>query len=239
MLTFAICDDEHAEAEYLSDLVRKWAAANNIEAAICTFDSAESFLFAYDDMRHLDILLLDIEMGEMNGLSLAKHLRKSDVKNNEALHIIFITGYEDFIAEGYDVSALHYLIKPVDIERLFSVLDKAAARQNKPDDELLIQTTDATIKAAYKDIIYIEAFAHYVQITTKANVLKTRANIGDIANMLGDGFVRCHRSYIVGLRHVNHITKTDIVLDSGTAIPLSRRLYKETNQAFIKYHRVT
>ena len=62
------------------------------------------------------------------------------------------------------------------------------------------------------------------------------AEISDMEAQLGDGFVRCHRSYIVGLRHVNRITKTDVVLDGGEAIPLSRRMYNEVNQAFIAYH---
>jgi len=171
-------------------------------------------------------------MGDMDGMSLARHLRQS----NDALHIIFITGYQDFMADGYDVYALHYLMKPVSEARLFAVLDKAAASIDMPDEELLIQTAEAAVKVARKDIIYIEAFAHYVQIHTKANMFETRVNVGDIAEILGEHFVRCHRSYVAGLRHVSHITKTDIVLDSGISIPLSRRLHKEVNQAFIKYH---
>ena len=232
MLHFAICDDEAVEIEYLSDLVHTWAANKNIDVNILPFNSAENFLFAYEDIKHLDILLLDIQMGDMDGMSLARHVRKS----NDALHIIFITGFQDFMADGYDVSALHYLMKPVSEARLFAVLDKAAASIHIPEDELLIQTSEAAVKVARKDITYIEAFAHYVQINTKTGALETRANIGDIAEALGNGFVRCHRSYIVGLRHISHITKTDIVLDGGTSIPLSRRLHKEVNQAFIKYH---
>ena len=234
MLNFAICDDEQTEIDYLNGLVRQWAVANDVEVSIVHFNSAENFLFAYEDMQALDILLLDIQMGGMDGLALARHLRQQ----NDASHIIFITGYQDFMAEGYDVSALHYLMKPVDTSRLFAVLSKAAAMLGKQDDVLIVQTTDTAARVPHKDIYYIEAFAHYVQIQTKTGSLETRANIGDIAQTLGEeGFIRCHRSYIVGLRHVNHITKTDIVMDNGAKIPLSRRLYKEVNQAFIKFHR--
>jgi len=227
----AICDDEKVETDYLTNLAYTWAATSDFDIYVTTFDSAESFLFAYEDMPRLDILLLDIQMGGMDGMSLARHLRI----NNDHLHIIFITGYQDFMAEGYDVAALHYLMKPVDQQRLFSVLDKA--QLSKPKPELLVQTTGTTIKVAHKDIIYIEAFAHYVQITTTTGILQTRANISDITQALGESFARCHRSYIVGLRHVRHITKTDIVLDSGVTIPLSRRLHKDVSQVFVKFHK--
>ena len=233
MLHLAICDDETVEIEYLTDLAHKWAKTNSLTITIATYNSAENFLFAYEDMKNLDILLLDIQMGAMDGMTLARHLRKS----NNTTQIIFITGYQDFMADGYDVSALHYLMKPVEPERLFTVLDKAASRINIHEDELMVHTAEAVVKIPHKDIIYIEAFAHYVHIHTRASTQETRANIGDIAQTLGDGFIRCHRSYIVGLRHINHITKTDAVLDNGAKIPLSRRLHKDVSQAFVKYHR--
>ena len=232
MLYITMCDDEVVEIEYLTSLEKTWAAVKNIDVSITSFSSAENFLFAYEDMKKLDILLLDIQMGDMDGMDLARELRKS----NEDVQIIFITGFPDFMADGYDVSALHYLMKPVKEERLFAVLDKAAVGVDVQEAELLVQTADAAVKVAHRDILYIEAFAHYVQIFTKTGVLETRANIGDIAEALGDGFVRCHRSYVVGLRHVSHLTKTDVVLDSGQTVPLSRRMGKDVNQAFIKFH---
>ena len=232
MLHFAMCDDEAVEIEYLTSLVKTWAASKNLDISIATFNSAETFLFAYEDMKDLDILLLDIQMGGMDGMDLARQLRKS----NEDAQIIFITGFADFMADGYDVSALHYLMKPVKEERLFAVLDKAAAGVDVQEAELLVQTANGAVKVAHKDILYLEAFAHYIQIYTKTGALETRANLGDIATALGDGFVRCHRSYVVGLRHVNHMTKADVVLDSGTAVPLSRRMGKDVNLAFIKFH---
>ena len=230
MLQIAICDDEQIEIDYLSDIVRNWADAAGTAVSLASFCSAENFLFAYDG--NVDILLLDIQMGDMDGMTLARHLRGA----NDGIHIVFITGYGDFMADGYDVSALHYLMKPVDEARLFSVLDKAAAGLGKQDESLLVQTQNASVRVAHRDILYIEAFAHYVQINSKNGSFQTRANIGDIARELGHGFVRAHRSYIVGLRHVNYITKTDIVLDGGEKIPLSRRLYKDVNQAFIRFH---
>ena len=232
MLHLTICDDEPVEIAYLTNLVQTWATTKGIDVSITTFNSAENFLFAYEDMKNLDILLLDIQMGGMDGMDLARHLRS----RNEDAQLIFITGFPDFMADGYDVSALHYLMKPVKPDRLFAVLDKAAAGVDVQEAELLVQTAEGIVKVAHKDILYLEAFAHYVQIYTKNGGLQTRANLGDIAAVLGDGFVRCHRSYVVGLRHISHMAKADVILDSGAAVPLSRRMAGDVNRAFIKFH---
>jgi DNA-binding LytR/AlgR family response regulator len=114
----AICDDSKADLNYISSLVTDWAKLSGNTVNIKTFPSAEALLFHYSDDKSYDILMLDIEMGNMNGVQLAKEIRKE----NDAIQIIFITGYSDYIAEGYEVSALHYLMKPIDQAKLFSTL---------------------------------------------------------------------------------------------------------------------
>ena len=91
------------------------------------FPSAEQFLFHYADFPQYDLLLLDVEMSAMDGVTMAKEVRKT----NETVEIVFITGYTDYIAEGYDVGALHYLVKPLHREKFFAVLDKALSRRRK------------------------------------------------------------------------------------------------------------
>lgn len=123
----AICDDSQADRDYVASLVRRWASEGDRTAHIEAFSSAEGFLFHYAEESDFDILLLDIEMGGMDGVTLAKRLRQS----NDTVQIIFITGYSDYIAEGYEVAALHYLVKPLDENKLFSVLDRAAKRTKR------------------------------------------------------------------------------------------------------------
>jgi len=115
----AICDDAASDREYIADLIMRWAAQTGYSIYLNTFTSAESFLFHYADKKDYDILLLDIEMEAMDGVTMAKQLRRE----NDTIQIIFITGYSDYIAEGYEVAALHYLLKPLKKEKLFSVLD--------------------------------------------------------------------------------------------------------------------
>ena len=102
----ALCDDEEALLRLVSGLVGEWAAARQTVCGIETFPSAEAFLFQYQEDKSYDILLLDIEMTGMDGVTMAKAVRRED----EAVQIIFLTGYSDYILEGFEVAALHYLM---------------------------------------------------------------------------------------------------------------------------------
>ena len=230
VINIVICDDEAAQVEFLSGLVRDWAKECGAIVNITSYASAEGFLVGSDELS--DILLLDIQMGEMDGMALAKHIRRG----NSHVQFIFITGFTDYMSEGFEVDALHYLIKPIKKEQLFSLLTKAAGRLGKEEAVLLVQTKENNVRVKHKDIRYVEAFAHYVVIALGDSQVEARGKISELEEALKEGFVRCHRSYIVGLRHVSRITKTEVVLDGGQVVPLSRRLYNEVNRAFIGFH---
>lgn len=254
----AICDDEAPVTEYLSALVLEWAETHDQLIAVSTFDSAEAFLFAYDADNTADLLLLDIKMKRLDGLGLAKDLRAKDSN----MQIVFITGIPDYIAEGYEVSALHYLLKPVSKEKLFEVLNKAIDLVEKDDDAIIIDTQNGQHKLFCSEIQYIEAFAHNTAVQTQNDVFMTRMSIGELEFMLTgrqkreslrdklsthspaapfvcdwkNTFLQPHRSYLVNLKYVRSITRTDIIMDNGKSIPLSRRRFNDVNQAFIQYY---
>lgn len=114
----AICDDSKIDAEYITTLVKSWAQEANISVHIDTLPSAEAFLFHYAEKKDYDILLLDIEMGAIDGVTLAKTLRKE----NDTIQIVFLTGYSDYISEGYEVAALHYLLNRSKRKAVFCTL---------------------------------------------------------------------------------------------------------------------
>ncbi len=113
----AICDDISEALDTAENMARDWANLRGFELEIDRFSSAPDFFADYENGRY-DILLLDIEMGDMNGVTLAKNIRKK----SETVQIIFITGYSDYISDGYDVAALHYLMKPLKRAKIFEVL---------------------------------------------------------------------------------------------------------------------
>lgn len=228
----AVCDDEAAQRAYIGKLLAEYAEKNNCRAQISYYKNAESFLFDYEKNR-FDILLLDIQMEGQNGMELARTLRKAD----ENLVIIFITGFSDFVTEGYDVSALHYLLKPLDREKLFACLDKARTRILPEKSFLVLNSDGENVRIAFDSIAYIEALSHKTAVYTQDTVLKTSEPFGAVAARLSSDFIQCHRSYAVNLRAVNRIQKNDLVLDSGRTVPVSRRLYNSVNTAFIAFYR--
>ena len=130
----AICDDLATDRKYLSSLCERWSRHNCYRIQISEFTSAENFLFHYAEKKDFDILLLDIEMGAMDGVTMARKLRQ----DNQTVQIIFITGYADYISDGYEVDALHYLMKPIQEEKLFTVLDRAVTKLIKNEKVLNI-----------------------------------------------------------------------------------------------------
>ena len=231
----SICDDESHQTNYMQQLVTQWAGESGVSVNISIFHSAEEFKSAWETDNPCDLLLLDIQMGGQNGVALAKDLRKCD----DSLMIIFITAITDYMQQGYDVAALHYLLKPVDEARLFDLLNQAAKRLTKEKQTLALQIDGEIVRVGLEDILCIESFAHSIEVTLKDAQYTVKMPAYKLEEQLGQDFIRCHRSYIVGLRHVSKISKTDVLLDNGKVIPLSRRLYSQVNQAFMKYVRGT
>lgn len=229
----AICDDDPAALQYLQGVVSAWARQEENHARVSCYGSAEAFLFAWAGDKSFDILLLDIQMGGMDGVALAKRLREADSR----VQIVFITGYPDFIAEGYEVAALHYLMKPVREDKLREVLGRAAGSLGKAGKTLLLNTPGGMERLELDSTLYAEAFAHAVAVHTNKGTIEARLPIGELERLAGGGFFRCHRSYLVNLAAVSRLTKTDAILDDGTPVPVARKQYGALNRAFIRYHR--
>ena len=228
----AIVDDSSVDAAFVEDILKAWAKDRQAGVQTQLFTSAEAFLFHYADDKAWDILLLDIEMGAMDGVSLAKKIRQ----DNEAVQIVFITGFADYISEGYDVSALHYLMKPVKQDKLFGVLDRAVAAMQKTERVILLPVGGEMLRLPVNQVQYVEAFSHTVAIVTGTDTIQVKMPISEIEKMLGDGFIRSHRSYLVGLKHVARLSKTEVILGNGKALPLSRSAAAAVHKAFISYY---
>lgn len=227
---FAICDDVDADAKYLMRMTEAWVKARGIAAEFVLFPSAEAFMFRYAEDKAFHVLLLDIEMGRMNGVELAKAVRA----NNKEIQIIFVTGYSDYISDGYDVEALHYLMKPVNDEKLFSVLDRAAQRLERSGHALLIDAHGETVRIPLYEIKYLEVRQNYVTIHAKEEhtVKKT---LNELEKELDDSFFRTGRSYIVNLACIRKVTKTEVQLMDGTVLPLPRGIYEPLNRTLIRH----
>lgn len=224
----AICDDNTADRKYISDMVFEWAHGTGNTINVVMFESAENFMSCYADRNDYDILLLDVEMGEMNGVDMAKKLRRQDA----AVQIVFITGYSDYITEGYDVAALHYLMKPVKKEKLFVVLDRAVQKLAKNEKMLNMEIGGELVRIPVYQIRYADVMANYVTVHASQDYT-FKMTLGELQKELDERFFRVSRSCIVNLTQISRVTKTLIKLADGSEIPLPRGAFDAVNRAII------
>ena len=224
----AICDDSDADRQYVLNMVDRWGASSGHVVQTDTFPSAQNFLIHYAEESDYDILLLDIEMRAMDGVTMAKKLRK----NNDTVQIIFITGYSDYILEGYEVAALHYLMKPVKEEKLCSVLDRAAEKLSKNEKVLNFEIGGEMVRVPIYKIRYADVSGNYVTIHARTDVT-VKMTLGELEKQLDERFYRAGRSTIINLTQISRVTKMEVKLSDGTAIPLPRRAYDGINRAII------
>ena len=228
----AILDDSKTDADFVQYILNNWADLRRAKIQAEVFSSAEAFLFQYAEDKGWDILLLDIEMGNMDGVTLAKKIRQE----NDSVQMVFITGFADYISEGYEVAALHYLMKPVKQDKLFSVLDRAVAAMQKTERVILLPVGGEMLRLPVSRVQYVEAFSHTVALITETDTIQVKMPISEVEKLLGEGFIRCHRSYLVGLKHIARLSKTEVILDSGKSLPLSRGAAPLVHKAFVSYY---
>lgn len=227
MLRVGICDDEAAARELTAGLVKRWAADRELPVRVSEYPSAESFLFAWEDEK-ADIILLDIEMPGMDGVALAKRLRAE----NDRAQIVFITGFAEYIEEGYEVEALHFLLKPVREEKLFSVLDRAARRISRAERTLTLECAGETARLPLSEIVWAEVRSNYVTVHAKRDYT-AKMTLSELERGLDGSFYRVGRSCIVNLTKISRVTRTDVFLRDGTAVPLPRGAFDAVNRAII------
>lgn len=224
----AVCDDSEADRQYILHMVNRWAVSAGHMVHTDMFASAESFLFHYAEESDYDILLLDIEMGAMDGVTMAKQLRR----DNDTVQIIFITGYSDYISEGYEVAALHYLMKPVKEEKLCSVLNRAAAKLSRNEKVFNFESCGEMVRVPIYQIRYADVSGNYVTIHALSDVT-VKMTLSELEKQLDERFYRAGRSVIINLTQISRVTKKEIKLSDGTAIVLPRGAYDGINRAII------
>lgn len=224
----AVCDDSAADRAYMRDLVGRWAAAGGRSMELAEFESGEQFLFSHGEDALFDILLLDIEMGELDGVALAKRLRSA----SDTLQIVFTTGYSDYIAEGYEVSALHYLMKPVREEKLFAVLDRAVEKLRKDERVLVFEIGGELVRVPIYQIRFIDVHQNYATIHA-AEDYRVKKPLAELQALLDERFHRVGRSAVVNLTMIRRVSKTEIILSTGEVLPLPRGAYEGVNRAII------
>lgn len=235
-MRICFCDDEASTRSQFERMAAAWEEQRREAAELQLYNSAEQLLFevGQPEAQELafDLILLDIQMGGMDGITLARQLRAQDKR----VTLAFLTAAREYVFEGYEVQAVRYLLKPMQQEKVFELLD--LARQNLQEQpSLILNCADEKKKIYLSQIAAIEAQGHYLIFHTTTGQLQQKASLSSLAGHLGDSFVMSHRSFYVNLAHLLRISRTECTLDTGLTVPVSRGAYKNLNEQFIRYYR--
>lgn len=226
MLQIAVCDDEEQICSYLKKLTEE-----TVFGRVTEFSSGEALLKSQEEF---DILLLDIGIGEPNGIETAKKIReRSDVI------IIFITAWKEHVFEAFDVEAFHYLLKPIDEEKLKEVLRKAEkeCQGRKSEEPLIVRKNGVCCNVTKGEILYIENAGRKVILHLKDRQIEYYARMKELEEELGSQFFRVHRGYLVNLRAVKSYHVGGVLLKNKEEILMAKTKYQDFVTAYMNFWR--
>ncbi len=225
-MRLAICDDDEKDRRIMLKLISEYLDINDYSIGIDEFSSGEEFLAA--DITKYDLVILDIFMGEFNGLETAKKL----IEENQSIQIIFCSTSDAYAVESYDVAALRYFIKPISREKLFLTLDRFF--QVHTSLRMLTFKCNRIDESVYiSDILWVEADGHHSVIHTKNGDIASSTRFSKICELLADAdFVKPIRYALVSLESVALIPTDVFTLTDGTVVPISRDQRAAMKKAF-------
>ena len=234
MIRIAICDDEPNTRAYLSSLIQ----AQPCPCEVVEYASADGLLA---DRRGFSLLFLDIELapGRPDGMALAREIREKTSGTQPV--IIFVTGYDRYVFDAFDVGAFHYLLKPVDEEKFAQVFARAVERiatgRESPQRGrvLTLQSANANRTVPLDSIYYIESSDHKAVLHLKDETFAYYAKIRDLELELQNRFFRIHKGYLVNLSYVDGYSKTEVALTNGERLLLSKYKYQDFVRAYLRF----
>ena len=236
MIRIAICDDEKKILDEVSGYINTYAEKKSeVELEVFRFSSARALLGALEEGKLFDIFVLDVYIGDEIGTALARDIRKLGIE----APIIFATTSLEHAPQSFETGTLRYLLKPINPTKFYEAMDVALASAERLGQCLIKLKTEngvESINASY--IICSEAHDHYQYVTLISGTqLKIRLTVTELYALLAKqgGFIRVGSPYIINLRHVKNVSRTDVLLYNDRNIPIPRGKYTEIKNAFWDY----
>lgn len=226
-----ICDDEPEVCASIRAGLDRFSAETGASFQIQECHSGESLLCRMTP--DIDLLFLDIKMKELTGMEAAREIRKQ----NQSVCIVFVTSMVQYAIEGYQVHAYGFLRKPVRYGQFrLQMMDVVHHLNRKRQDSVTLKVGSEVHTLALDRVLYLEVCDHELRVVQADGALLCHVSMGDIERLLeGKGFFRCHKSYLVNLRHVVRVTPAGVELSDHGEIPVSKHRRKAFLEAFASY----
>lgn len=213
-INVGIIEDELFFKEQLLEYLDKWASENVCDIVYHTETSGEDFLS--HPPEQLDILFLDIQLDGINGVELAYQLRDK----HYTFEIVFLTGFREYVFQGYQVRALNYLLKPVsytDVKKCMDIILEQTKMKH-----YIFKNKQTIFKIPYSNILYYTSCRHYIDITTTETTHRQLGSLKVILPSLPPQFMQCHRTTIVNIHHIQCINGAYITMSNDVTLPVSK-----------------
>ncbi len=236
MYFVAIGDDDRMFLEEAEGIVSECLAADGLvrgmDFEIECYSEADKLAAALENGKNrCQLLLLDVEFGGVSGLNVAASLRETDA----VFRLIYITSYRDYVFESFDTQPLHYLLKPVDKDKLAALI-REDYRRRYMDARVHLMAGSRHISIEYRDIYAVEAAQHRVIFHLRNSMEEWSGTLRTLAQDLpGWCFCRCHNSYIINFSHVTELVRYQAKMDNGTVVPISKRFYKPAIEQYMEF----
>ena len=230
MIHIAICDDEKRMSAHIRAMASDFFRKKNREIYFRTFSSGEELL-SYDGQ--IDILFLDIQMKGMDGMETARKLRASKFRG----FLLFITVLKEMVFQSFEVQAYDYLVKPVEEKQFEKTMERLfASMQNASEDSLLVQKGYEGRIIPKDEIAFCEVIDRKIYLNlVSGEVVDYYERIENLESKLDSHFFRCHRSYLINLKHLKGYKNGTAYLDNGKEVPVSRLRSREFSGVVLQY----
>ena len=233
MYQIAVCDDDRADRGRIVQLTRRIMDEAGVPCSVEAYDAGAPLLKKIRSGRPFDLLLLDVRMAGLDGMSLASQLVDVPARPD----VVFISTDRDMALQGYRVDARRFLAKPIEPEQLREALlhcYRQAAERAQRRDDLLLPTVSGEVRVAVRDIRYAESWSRVSRISMPSGLLETRLRLGELAALLPEHFIYCHRTILVNLDYVHRLGQGELELRGGGTLPVSRYRVEEVRQRLLE-----
>ena len=234
MINIALCDDTIEELEIIVSYVSKNIKDLDIPFKISSFSEGQDLLEHINSSKeNFDIIFLDIYMKFSNGIDIARRIRDFD----KECKIIFITSSKEHAIDSYDVSAIHYILKPINEEKLSNAIKIAIESLHKENKQVVIMNKKGNYRILCKDILYAESKARVVNIYLKSSeVISFYSKLEDFFQSLKDErFLRCHKSFFVNMDYILKIENNCAFMCNNVIIPITSSNMTVIKEKYFNY----
>jgi len=237
VLRIAICDDEKYFVSEMTEILEKYLEDRGFTYEIESFNSGEKLLELKEEINRYNVIFLDIKMNDLDGMTVARKVREI----SKEIYIVFVTAFANFMADGYKVDAVRYILKNIESldEAVYECMDAIQEKMNYKIAWKEFDFNEGYRKLSLDRLLYIESKLHKLEFYVMENKL-VKYTLYQTLNVLENdlseyGFLRTHQSYLVNMRYIRSLKRYSVLLCNGIRLEIPKARYKHVEDVYAAY----